>query len=272
MTRAAALCLTALLAAPLAAHDGVHDQIERATRRLAAEPKNAALYLHRAELYRLHQDWDRARADYTRAAKLDPRLEIVDFARGRMELEAGRPAAARTSLDRFLGRNPGHAEARLTRARTLVQLKKAEEAIADYDAAIAHVAQPTPDLYHERAKVLADLGRVDDALRGLDEGMTRLGTLVSLQRPAIDLELAAARYDRALARLDTITTRRELYLADRADILLKAGRVEEAQAAYREALQRLAALPEEQQNSRVNRALVARIQGALATPPPPNTR
>jgi tetratricopeptide (TPR) repeat protein len=205
--RAFFLALT--LAAPLAAHDGVHEQIERATRRIATEPQNAALYLHRAELYRLHHDWDRARADYTSASKLDPRMEIVDFARGRMELEAGRPTVARISLDRFLSRNPGHAEARLTRARTLVQLTKAAESIADYDAAIAHASQPTPDLYHERSRVLADLGRIDDALRGLDEGMTRLGMLVSLQRPAIDLELGAGRYDRALARSETLPKNRE---------------------------------------------------------------
>jgi tetratricopeptide (TPR) repeat protein len=201
--------VAAALAAPLAAHDGVHEQIERATRRIATEPKNAALYLHRAELYRLHLDWDRARADYTRAAKLDPRMEIVDFARGRMELQAGRPNVARPSLDRFLDRNPGHGEARLTRARALVQLKKAAESIADYDAAIAHTAQPTPDLYHERAKVLSELGRIDDALRGLDEGMTRLGTLVSLQRFAIDLLLSAGRHDDAVARTETLPDNRE---------------------------------------------------------------
>jgi predicted Zn-dependent protease len=208
----AALRMTALLLAltlPLLAHDGVHEQLERATKRIAAEPRNAALYLHRGELYRLHREWESARADYARAAKLDPSMDLVDFARGRMELEAGRLAEARTALDRFLGRNPGHGEARLTRARTLVQLKKQAESIADYDAAIAHAAQPTPDLYHERAKVLAELGRTADALRGLDEGMSRLGTLVSLQRLAIDVALSAGRYDDALARTATLPDNRE---------------------------------------------------------------
>ena len=194
-----------LLATPLLAHDGVHEQLERATKRIAAEPKNAALYLHRGELYRLHHDYDRARADYVRAAK----LEIVDFARGRMELEAGRPGDARTYLDRFVSRNPAHGEARLIRARTLVRLGKPAESVADYDAAITHTPEPTPDLYHERAKVLAELGRIDDELRGLDEGMSRLGTLVSLQRLAIDIAVSAGRYDDALARSKTLPDNRE---------------------------------------------------------------
>jgi tetratricopeptide (TPR) repeat protein len=204
-----AFFVAVILAAPLFAHDGVHEQLERASKRIAAEPKNAALYLHRGELYRLHRDFDLARADYARAAKLEPSLEMLDFARGRMELEAGRLDVARTALDRFLARNPEHAEARLTRARTLVRLDRAADAIADYDAAVKHAPEPAPDLYHERAKVLAALDRIDEALRGLDEGMSRLGKLVSLQRLAIDVALAAGRVHDALERSRSLPDNRE---------------------------------------------------------------
>ena len=36
-----ALVVAVLLAVPLAAHDGVHEQLERATKKIAAEPGNA---------------------------------------------------------------------------------------------------------------------------------------------------------------------------------------------------------------------------------------
>jgi tetratricopeptide (TPR) repeat protein len=270
--RRAAVLLLLLLTMPLWAHDGIHEQLERVTKRIAAEPKNAPLYLQRGELYRLHRQFDEARADYARAEQLDASLHAVTFARGRMELEAGNAAAAKELLDRFLTIEPRHAEARLTRARALVKLGK--DASADYGAAIA-VAEPTPDLYHERAKVLAASGRIDEALKGLDEGLARLGTLASLQRMAIELELGVKRYDRALARLETLSPqspRREFHLAEKADILTKAGRTDEARAAYREALERIAVLPEAQRNSRLTRDLAARIDEALATPPLPYRR
>ncbi|HEX8253141.1 MAG TPA: tetratricopeptide repeat protein [Thermoanaerobaculia bacterium] len=276
MKRSVTLFVTMMTAASLLAHDGVHDQIATVTARIKEQPKNAALYLQRGELHRLHESWAEARRDFDRAAKLDPALELVDFARGRMELEAGRTALAKKSLDKYIALHPEHAEARLIRARALVKLKRTAEAIGDYDAAVKHMAKPSPDLYHERAKVLAGMGpeNVLVALRGLDEGMQVLGVLASLQQQAIELEVGAGRIDEALARLDTLAAqsqRKELYLTERGEILMKAGRTAEAQAAFREALDRIAALPAPQQSSRMTRQLVERLNAALATEPPPHT-
>lgn len=251
----------------VSAHRGVHEQLEALNERIRLDPKNAGLYLERAELHRLHSEWKEARADYDRAAQLDPKLEMVEFARGRMLLESGDPAAAKPFLDRFLARNPNHSDARLSRARTLVSLDRAADAIADYDVAIAHSPRLTPDLYHERAKVLADLGRTDDALRALDDGLTRLGVIASLQQQAIEIELRVERYEQALARLETLTRqaqRKESYLARKGDILTLAGRTEEARAAYEEALACIAALPPAKRNAATTRELHAHVTKALA--------
>ncbi|HEX8618571.1 MAG TPA: tetratricopeptide repeat protein [Thermoanaerobaculia bacterium] len=255
----------ALTALPLWAHEGMHEQIASLTRRIANDPKNGTLYLQRGELYRLHTEYKLARADYDKAAKLDSSLPI-EFARGRMYVEAKQPATAKKHLDRFIAQNPNHSEAFLMRGRALVALGRAADAVADYDAAIEHESQPTPDMYHERAKVIASTGKTDDALRGLDAGIARLGPIVSLQRQAIELEVAAGHYDRALARLETIadqSPRKEYYLADRGEILEKAGRTAEAQAAYRDALERIATLPGPRQNSKMTRDLTERLQAAL---------
>lgn len=276
MKRSVTLFVTMMTAASLLAHDGVHDQIATVTARIKEQPKNAALYLQRGELHRLHESWAEARRDFDRAAKLDPSLELVDFARGRMELEAGRAALAKKSLDRYIAVHPEHAEARLIRARALVRLNKTAEAIGDYDAAVKYTAKATPDLYHERAKVLAGIGpeNVAAAVRGLDEGMQVLGVLASLQQQAIELELGAGRIEQALTRLETLAAqspRKELYLAERGEILMKAGRTAEAQAAFREALDHIATLPPPQQGNRMTRQLVERLNAALATEPLPNT-
>lgn len=264
-TLASALLLFAFTAA---AHSGLDEQIADLTRRIGAEPSNAALYLQRGELHRLHGEFDAARADFDRVAELDPSLDVIDFARGKLDLDAGRPAAAKASLDRFLERHPRHAEARLTRARALVRLEERAAAVADYDAAIANDASPSPDMYHERANALADLGRVDDALRGLDEGIARLGNITALQRQAMAIERAASRHDAALARLEAIASRsprKEAFLAEKAEILASAGRTGEARAAWREALARIEALPQNQRNSIAVRELTARVKTALAS-------
>ena len=265
MRRALVVALT-LLAFSAGAHERLEQQIATATARIAAEPSKAILYLDRGELYRLHEQWDRARADYARAEQLDPELKRVAFARGRMELEAGNAAAAKSALDVFLAGEPQHAEARLTRARASMRLGQLEAAVADYDAAITHADPPSPDLYFERAKVLTAAARADEALRGLDEGIARLGLIASLQRQAIEIELSRARYDAALTRLDTLTARaprKESYLAEKGTILARAGRHEEARAAYADARERIAALPEAQRRSAAMKELAARVDSAL---------
>lgn len=72
------------------AHEAIHTQIAAVTARIAQEPQNAALYVRRGDLYRYHQLWDQALADYERAAKADPSFIAVDLARGKLWFEAGR--------------------------------------------------------------------------------------------------------------------------------------------------------------------------------------
>lgn len=266
--RSAALALLFALncTAVAPAHDGLHEQIAGISARIRRDPRNASLHLKRGELHRLHREWRRAAADYDRAARLDPRLATVDFARGRMLFEAGRAREAESALDRFLRAEPRHAEALTTRARVLVRLGRREEAARDFTRALA--LAPEPDLFVERAAVLAAAGgaHAREALGGLDEGVARYGPLVTLQLPAIELELREGRYDAALARLDTVaaqTPRQESWLERRGDILLRAGRTEEARAAYAAALAALEKLPAPRRRTRAAAELEARVRAAL---------
>jgi predicted negative regulator of RcsB-dependent stress response len=64
--------------------------------------------------------------------------------------------------------------------------------------------------------------------------MARLGPIVSLQLPAVDLEAALGHTDRALERLDALLARTEnpAWVARRGDVLLRAGRSLEARHEY----------------------------------------
>jgi tetratricopeptide (TPR) repeat protein len=251
------------------AHDGVHEQIAEVTRRIERDPQNAALYLKRGELHRLHHDWNKATMDYDRAARLDPRLASVHLARGRMLYEAGRFEPAKVSIDGFLVGQPEHVEALVTRGRVLAKLNRHAEAAKDFSAAITHsVPRPQPEMYIERAQVLAAAGEAfrDEALRGLDEGIERLGPLVTLQLAAMDLELAQKRYDRALARLERIAAqspRKETWLARRGEILEQAGRKTEAHESYAAALAAVETLPPHRRRVKAVTELETRLRAAL---------
>ena len=262
------LCLV-LLSSFVQAHEGLHEQIVAVTAKIKRDPKNASLYLQRGELYRLHREWTPAAADYDRATRLQPDLKIVDLARGKMLFESGRFKRARFALDRFLSLQPGHYEGLITRARVLATIGLRSEAIGDFSEALTKSAVPDPDLYIERARVTAqDEVRLDEALKGLDEGIKRLGPLVTLQLTAIDLELRRHNYDAALARLDAVTSqseRKETWLVRRGEILKLAGRPEEARTAFNAALVAIESLPLERRQSRAVTTLQLRARSALAS-------
>ena len=255
------------LSLPVQAHEGLHEQIAAITAKIKRDPKNASLYLQRGELHRLHRDWMRAAADYDRAERLQPGLQIVDLARGKMLFDSGKLQRAKLTLDRFLSRQPAHYEGLITRARVLVKLGARTDAAKDFTQALSLASIPEPELYLERANVVAaGEAQLPDALSGLDEGINKLGPLVTLQLVAIDLELRRKNYDGALVRLDQITAqsqRKEAWLVRRGEILKLAGRDAEARAAFNAALTAIESLPPAHRQSRSVSALELRARSAL---------
>ena len=102
---------------------------------------------------------------------------------------------------------------------------------------------------------------------GLDEGINKLGPLVTLELAAIDLELRRDNYDAALARLDVITAqseRKEMWLVRRGEILSAAGRSEEAREAFNAALTAIDSLPPARRQSKAITALQLRARSEAA--------
>ena len=120
---------------------------------------------------------------------------------------------------------------------------------------------PRPEYFLERARALEAAGpsHLAEALTGLDDGVERLGDVITLQLYAVDLELARGNYEGALERLDQISAgsvRQEPWLVRKATILEAAGRKEDARAAYEQTLISIGELP----SSRRNNKAVARLE------------
>ena len=240
--------------------------IENLSQRIVASPTNAELYLLRGELYRTHTDWKLAEADYDRAVQLNPKLNGIELARGKLLFESGRPAEAKPSLDRHLALYPTDVDGLVTRGHLLAKLGEPRAAAADFTRAIDQSATPLPDYFLERARAEAAAGDSTQALAGLDEGLKRLGPLVALQLCALDLECAAKHFDRALKRLQTIADgaeRKEKWLARRGEILVLAGRGEEARASFKAALEAIESLPPRQRAAPAMTELKRQMETAL---------
>ena len=250
------------------AHGDMHAQIVETTKQIERDPGNAPLYFNRGEFHRAHRDWDLAQADYDRAIALNPQLSVVDFARGSLYLEAGWPQSAKVALDRFLSKATNHLEGLVARARTLVKLEQPLAAAGDFTRAIDLGTESRPDLYIERAQALTAGDKPDPeaALRGLEEGIKKLGPLITFLLYAIDLEIKQKRFDAALARLDEViakSPRKESWLARRGEILLQAGRAGEAREAFEAALKAIAALPAARRQVPAMVDLEKRLRSAL---------
>jgi len=258
--------LSLAVSAPLLAHQGLHEQIAAVTERIRHEPRNGALYLRRAELYRQHHQWRLAARDYERAHRYDPSLEPVDLGKGTMLLERGRAAEALFPLRRYVRAEPSDARGHLALGRAYAALGRTPEAVDELTLAVRYTPDPDPDLILERARVLAAADRRDEALRTLDEVLATRGPLIALQLAAIDLEVQSRDYDAALRRIDEAeasSPRKESWLARRGEILLRAGRPMEARAAYQSALDAIAALPPERRSTRAMLELQAKLRRAL---------
>ena len=139
-----------LAADPTFAHVGPDEQLRDLDARIATEPMNAGLYLHRGELLRARGDLLPALRDFEGARTLDPTSAEPDFHAGRAMLEAGLPAEAIGPLDRALAMRPGHLDARTSRGRARARLGRHAEAAADFTIAIRSYppgTSPQPDLY-----------------------------------------------------------------------------------------------------------------------------
>ena len=224
------------------AHPEIEGALTRVNALIAADPRDAALYLERGELYARHREWIHAEANYLAAAEIAPHAPGIHRARGALSLKQQRPAEAKGLLDEAIRLDPGDIPARILRARARAALGEKSAALADYDLALAAARTPSPDLILERVALLEPAA----AVRALDDAIAGLGPVPALELRALALEEKAGRVDAGLARLERLTAaaeRKETWLRRRGDLLLRAGRTAEARAAYSAALAAIASLP-----------------------------
>lgn len=253
------------------AHGDLDLQIDAVSAQIDQQPNVAHLLLKRAELYRNVEHFLFANDDLNQAADLDPSLAAVHLARARNYLEWKKPALGLPEAEAFLATGPERQQrvlAQEVRGQLLIQLGRPLEAADAFSDAIELSTPPSPDLYMFRVAAYKAAGDayLPAAITSLDEGIARLGPAISLIEPALELEIRLQRYDAALDRIHRIVTtfpRTEAWLARRGDVLKLAGRNEQARAAYEQALEKIATLPERHRTTQATANLAQRIHSRL---------
>jgi tetratricopeptide (TPR) repeat protein len=284
MPRRIACCVLILLSAcvsagRVAAHD-VEVTLRGLDGRLARHEGPAGALLLRAEIERAGGRFAAAAADLDRAAVLAPNSAALARCRAALALDMGRPAevlrALDTCTDAALVADP---RVPWMRAEALRLSGRVDEAAAVMDAALAGGEGATAEHVLARAR-LAEVRPgegVAGAIAVLEAGLARWPRAWNLASRLIDLEAAAGQFDKALARLDqelTVAPGSARLLAQRGDLLARAGRPWEAREAWTAALAALEGRPADAARDAATRELETRLRASLnaatespATPP-----
>ena len=230
--------------------------------KIEANPDSIRNLLERAEAHRRLGHYDQSLADLDRVLAIAPDNRQVHYLRGLTHFDHGEFTKAEASLRRYIASKPDSPSGHTALAEALTHQGRHFEAGDEYTHAIAVQPTPIPDHFIARAKAYRAAGKLDLAVEGLDDGMSSLGPLVTLQRLAIEIELDRGNHAGAIARIDDVLAkapRKETWLVRKGAILASAGHHEKAFDAFRLASAALESLPPRVRSSPAMIALRERI-------------
>lgn len=186
--------LAFLLALPpaISSHQEIQAQINALDLQIMQHPGDAGLLIKRGDLYRRHGDFPAAERDFLAAEQAQPAADDLAYFRGRLQLDAGQPAAAEQSFSRYLDDHPSQVKALILRAEARLALRQPLAAADDYGQAVLLSESPAPELYRNNALSLVAAGEPHwPAARAvIDSGLTRFALEVGLLALAVDIALA----------------------------------------------------------------------------------
>lgn len=261
-----ALLLVVLISPRVAnAHGDLDERIEEVSELLRSRPTNPQLLFDRGILYEQHGDHDGALADFEKVAALSPHFPGLGFARARSSFGAGRFVQALSALDQIQPPESNRGDVYLWRGRILVKLGQPLRAGTNYTTAFARLERASPDVFIEYSRAIATAGtnHYEMAIAGLDEGIKRVGPVITLNLEALEMELLIGRNDAALARVERMmkTTPNVAPLwKQKGEVLERLNRKLEAISAYSQAIALIEKLPASRRSTEANRELEVQLR------------
>jgi tetratricopeptide (TPR) repeat protein len=235
-----------LISHTLHAHGAFHDVVDALNKELREKPDDTALRFKLAEAYAGHEDPRACMMQLKLIERLSPGRFPTGYLRGLSLYIAGNDNLAKQVLDDFLILNPGHGDALVTRGKILMKLGQPSDAARDFQTAFDMAQGPNTDLILDLAKAYDQIGEPEKACTIIDKGLKTAGDTPSLLECALLIESSHGEWDAALGRIDSLQNKSpipEIWMAERARTLAKAGRHEEAAARWSTLRDRLLSLP-----------------------------
>jgi tetratricopeptide (TPR) repeat protein len=245
----------------------LHEQIESLSEQILDSPENAKLYVERGRLYLDDEYYPGAVSDLEKALSLDTQARSAHYYLGVAALNTGRHAGAARHARQFIAMLDGEVTGLVRGYRLLGAALSAQamfkQAADAYQRAIDAAEQPRPDDYLDLAEAYRQSRQFPKALQAIEQGIHRLGPLAVLNKRAVDIEVKSGAYDLALVRLERMITRGQglaVLYEQKASVLQRAGRPEDARAAAKLALAEIEKLPAARRNTLALKTLAEKLQ------------
>ena len=192
--------LVSLAAVAVEAHPGLHHDIASATVAIEKEPRKADLYVDRAYLERLDEEFDAALADLNRARELDPANPRVAAERGMTLSALGRYKEADVELTRFVasGRHRSDVRGAGQGARAAGPRTTTRSPTTGRRSPCSRTSSSTSRAARSRSRAV--ISRAPPP--GYRDGREKLGDAVALDLALIRVETSRRRYAAALTLID----------------------------------------------------------------------
>lgn len=260
--------LALLLSIQAFGHAQLDEMLVLVNEELAESPESAPLYVKRGELYRDHEEFDKALADFDRAEKLDSTYQNYELHRGLVYLGMGKAELSVDYFTRAHQADPDNFTPIYYRARAYFRLERFAEACTDFDKAFPSMKRVTPGniLEHAQAHQNNPQTGIGVAIDRLESGLKRLGNVISLEMALVDLYAQAGDYKGGVELLSRIIGRGgrvDLWRMMRGDLYEKMGEAEKARVEFVAVSRSIRRLSHNVRNRKVNRDLLEQAEGRL---------
>ncbi|MCI5059015.1 MAG: hypothetical protein MRY83_23070 [Flavobacteriales bacterium] len=228
------------------AHGDLHDRIEDISEQLEEDSLNTTLLIKRANLYRLHFDYDLAIRDLGKASALSAPEEEILYLYSFVYFDMNQMDLAKQFIDDYVDLVPNSSSGRDLRIKISEKMNDFEVAIADYRFLIEHDQNAKPSYYTNLARIHSNQGSFDEAIQVLDEGEQSLGSLIVILDVGYQISTNHKEYDKATQFIEKIIglmQRDELWLMKRYEIEVIQGQTEKSHATLKEVEKAIEILP-----------------------------
>jgi tetratricopeptide (TPR) repeat protein len=233
------------------AHGDLHERIVRITASLEKDPENINLLLKRADLFRLHYEYDKALQDLDNAKKNSSSAQLFyQYAQVYCEIDSLDLAAF--YIQKYDSKHPNSIDGRELNIKINSKRQKVHEVIKDYEFIIENDQNVKPSSYIALAKNLYQIKDYGKAIKTIDSGIERLGPLAAIIESGFNISIQEKDFNRALQYADqmiSLLSRDEFWLMKKYEVLIKMNDLAGSYTVLKKIIRDIEALPTRHQTT-----------------------